>query len=272
MRLLLVLSFAACGGGSSNPEIGPDGGGPTSDTPTPAPTERALVEIKLEPPEFAGQSGFTRIGGGFETAPDPRCQTQTVGACEIADCPQAKGATYADPGRLSFTPALDGAIAFTPGASFLFFSVDTVPWAANDSITLAAEGKDVPAFSLTAQSPRTLDAGEGRSPFGPAIPKSQQFTATWVPISEEALLVLRQGRDTSNGEFEIIVMCRGPGAAGGLTVPPAALAGFLPTASGGLSLQVTAHAMRESIVVAGDFEVTLRVLRSFDQTFFHDVL
>ncbi|HEU0034855.1 MAG TPA: hypothetical protein VFQ53_29725 [Kofleriaceae bacterium] len=270
----MFLLLAACGGGSnSNPMPDgstPDDGGPTADAAMP--TEHALVQIQLEPPEFSGETPFTTITGGFQLAPDPRCRIQSVGDCVVADCPQALiGGTYADPGRLSFSPALGGTIAFTPGASFLFFSIDQVPWAADESITLAADGATVPAFSLTGKSPRTLDAGEGRSPFGAPMSRTQPFTATWVPTSEQALVVLRQGRDTPNGEFEIIVQCHGPGSSGGLTVPAAALASFLPKASGGLSVEVTAHAMRETKTIAGEWEVTLRVLRSFDQTFFHDV-
>ena len=272
MRSFLFVVLVACGGGSSDPgSLEPDAAAGTVDAPDPMPTKQALVQIGIEPPEFSG-GGRVLIDGGFVNRDDARCRRRTVGNCEVSDCPQSLlGVDFADPGKLTFTPALDGAIAFSPGAGFLFFSIDAIPWAANEAITLTTTGKDVPAFTATVSSPRTLDAGEGRPINGPPVSKSQPFTATWVPLSESALLVLRQGRDTSAGEFEILVKCTAAGATGSATVPAAALSDFIPASSGGLSLQVTAHAMRETTVVAGDFGVTYRALRSFGQTIFHEV-
>ena len=273
MRSLLLVVLVACGGGSSDPDSpgpGPDAAADV-DAPDPVPTKQALVQIGIEPPEFSG-SGRVLIQGGFVDRDDARCRRRTVANCEVSDCPQSKlGLDHADPGKLTFSPALGGVLSFSPGASHLFFSIDQVPWAANETITLTATGKDVPAFTASISSPRTLDAGEGRPVTGPPVSKSQPFTATWVALSESALLVLRQGRDTAAGEFEILVHCKVAGAAGSATVPAAALSDFIPASSGGLSLQVTAHAMRETTVVAGDFGVTYRALRSFGQTIFHEV-
>jgi hypothetical protein len=272
MRSLLLVVLVACGGGSSDPDsLTPDAPAGVDDAPDPMPTKQALVQIGIEPPEFSG-TGRVLIQGGFVDRDDARCRRRTVANCEVSDCPQSKlGIDHADPGKLTFSPAFGGVLSFSPGASHLFFSVDQIPWAANETITLTAAGKDVPGFTANVTSPRTLDAGEGRPLFGPPVSKAQPFTATWVPLSENALLVLRQGRDTSGGEFEILVHCKVAGAAGTATVPAAALSDFLPEASGGLSLQVTAHAMRETTVVAGDFGVTYRAIRSFGQTIFHEV-
>jgi hypothetical protein len=268
--LVLLALVPACAGEGSTP--GPDGGtGPTPDGTLPEPTQQALVELRLQPPLFSGETPSLSVRGGFITAADPRCQRTQVGGCEVANCPQALiGNTYADPGKLAFAPS-GGVVQFTPGASFFFFDADFVPWAATDPITLSAAGKDVPAFEATVASPRTLDAGEGRAVNGPPIVTSQPFKATWVPIAEDVLVELSQSRDTANGPFEILVRCEVNGGSGSGTVPAAALGSFLRTASGGLSVQVTAHAMRETRVVAGDFAVTYRVLRSFDEHFFHDV-
>jgi hypothetical protein len=267
---LWFVLLLGCGGDGSSTDV-PATDGSTPDTADPLPTKRGLVQIGLELPEFNGGTRFLKINGGFVNAPDPRCITSTVGDCVVNDCPQQLGGDYADPGKLTFSPALDGVISFSPGPSFLSFLADVVPWSASESITVTAEGKEVPAFSGTVASPRTLDAGEGRSPFADPISKSQPFTATWVSLPDDVLVVLRQGRDTPAGEFAIIIECKASGNPGRTTIPAAALSRLIPTASGGLSLQVTAHAMRETSVVAGDFDVTLRVLRSFDQTFFHDV-
>ncbi len=270
-HLLLLALVPACAGEGATP-AGPDGGpGPTPDSTLPEPTQQALVELRLEPALFSGEAPGLSIRGGFITAPDSRCQRTQVGACEVADCPQALiGNTYADPGKLAFSPS-GGLVQFTPGSSFFFFDADFVPWAATDSITLSAAGKDVPAFEATVASPRTLDAGEGRPSNGAPIVTSQPFKATWVPIAEDVLVELRQSRDTANGPFDIIVRCEVNGGSGAGTVPAAALGKLRSTASGGLSVQVTAHAMRKTRVVAGDFAVTYRVLRSFDEHFFHDV-
>lgn len=261
--------FAACAENGVNPD---SDAMPTSDgPPSHVPSKRGLVELRLIPPLFSGESPRLEIHGGFIVADDPRCSRSVVDSCDIAICPEALiGNHYADPGKLALSPS-NGLIAFTPGPSFLSFTADVIPWAANESITLSTVGAAVPPINLTVASPRTLDAGEGRSPFGPPLVKSQPFTATWVPLSEQVLLVLRQGRDTPDGAIETIVTCKGPGNAGRLSVPPDALTNFLAKASGGLSVEATAHAVREAAVDAGDFAVTYRVLRSFDEHFFHDV-
>lgn len=268
-HLLLLALVPACAGEGSTP--GPDGGTP-SDSTQPEPTHQALVELRLLPPLFSGDDPRLAVRGGFITAADARCQRTQVGSCEISNCPQALiGNTYADPGKLSFEPS-QGLVQFSVGPSFFFFDADVLPWAANDSITLTTTGKDVPAFEATVASPRTLDAGEGRPINGAPITTSQAFTASWVPINEDVLVELRQGRDTPNGPFDILVSCEvAANSTGKGVIPAAALGQFKSTSSGGLSVQVTAHAMRKTRVVAGDFAVTYRVLRSFDETFFHDV-
>jgi hypothetical protein len=265
----LLIAPSAC---SSPDDVSPDAGTTTTlDAPAGAPTKKALVELRLQPPLFQNDSPELEISGGFIVSRDPRCQRTTAGGCEVSNCPQALiGNDYADPGKLTFSPS-GGVIAFTPGPSFLSFRANAVPWAANETITLSSAGSDVPPFTAAVASPRTLDAGEGRTPFGPPLVRSQPFTATWIPTGEQVQVLLRQGRDTANGPFEIVVACHVSGTSGSATVPAAALASFIPKSSGGLSVDVTAHAFRETVVEAGDFAVTYRVLRSFDETFFHDV-
>lgn len=250
------------------PDAPPD---PTADAGV-LPTKQAHVEIILEPPEFVGQMGDTAIRGGFVVSPDPSCTPSTVGSCVVTDCPQADGATYADPGRLTLpTPAIGGSFGFTPGAGFLWFNATVTPWDENEPITLSAAGEEVPAFSLTTMSPRTLDAGEGRDLFdNPPLVRSQPFVVTWVPSTEKVKVILRQGRDTAAGEYEVLVKCTGAAGSGSMSIPAAALTRFVPTASGG-QVTVDAYAMREVTGVAGDFGVSLRVLRSYGQTFRHDV-
>jgi hypothetical protein len=268
-RTILFLLVAACGGPD---DANPDGGvTPTGDAPPGTPPHGALVELRLEPPLFDGETPNMEIEGGFLLAIDPRCQRTTMGDCEITNCPQALiGNDYADPGKLSWEPS-GGVISFTPGPSFLSFRADIVPWAANETITLSSKGAEVPPFAVAVASPRTLDAGEGRSPFGPPLVRSQPFSATWRPVAEDVQVELRQGRDTPNGPFEIKIVCRAVGNSGIETIPPAALASFIPKSSGGLSVEVTSHALREKVVNSGDFAVTFRVLRSFNERFFHDV-
>jgi hypothetical protein len=270
MRVVLVCSLLiACGGGASGSETPPDAHDPPPDAPELEPTKLGLVELYLHPPLFLGPR--LEIKGGFIDAFDPRCHRSTVGACEISDCPQAlNGTDFADPGKLTFSPS-NGVIAFTPGPTTLSFSANTVPWAANEAITLTTTGGDVPAFSASVASPRTLDAGEGREVVGPPLVRSQPFTATWVPIAEQVKLVIEQNRDTPSGPFTLVIACVVAGASGSATVPPAALSRLIPTANGGLNIDVIAHAMRETTTVAGDFAVTYRVLRSFDERFIHGV-
>jgi hypothetical protein len=244
-----------------------------ADAAVPPPTTQAHIEIRLNMPEYQGQTGNTLIRGGFVVSPDPKCPTTTVGNCVVSDCPQQDKATYANPGKLRFlTPYLGGAFGFEPGASFVYFYASSVPWAANEAINLEAAGMTVPAFTSSVTSPRTLDAGEGRDPFKTSpIVRSQAFVATWVPLAEKAKVVLRQGRDTAAGEYEVIVQCTGDGATGSMTIPAAALGKFIATASGGLKVTVNAYSMRETKSVVGDFGLSYRVLRSFDQTFFHEI-
>ena len=270
---VLVLLPACADEGSSPDPAGPDGGiTHQPDAARPEPTKRALVEVRIQPPLFNGETPHLAIRGGFITTHDPRCQRTQIGSCEVSDCPQALiGNTYADPGRLAFEPS-NGLVQLTPGASYFSFDADFFPWAAGDRITLSAAGKgSTPAFTANLTCPRTLDAGEGRPIMGAPVVTSQVFRATWVPLSEDVLVELRQGRDTPAGPFDHIVACTATGTTGQATIPAAALAQFRLKANGGLSIQVTSHAMRSTSVVAGDFTVTYRVLRSFNEHFFHDV-
>lgn len=269
----LALLPACPDSGSSDQSGGPDAGTTQQvDAAVPEPTKRALVEVRIFPPLYAASSPELKIRGGFIMTPDPKCQRTQIGMCEVADCPQALiGAKYADPGKLSFEPS-SGLVTLSPGASWLWLNTDFIPWAANDRITLTAAGKGTfPAFTASVASPRTLDAGEGRPINGAPIVTSQPFYATWVPLAEDVLVEMRQGRDTPAGPYDHIVTCTATGSSGQTTVPAAALAQFKTKANGGLSVEVSAHAMRSTRVVAGDFAVTYRVLRSFDEHFYHDV-
>ncbi len=275
----LPLLLAACSGGSSDCEgescASPDGGqssidaGP--DQPDAAmPTKTALINIELEPPLFQGEQGRTLINGAFHKTADP-CASTVVESCVVRDCPQAIGGTLAGPGKLTFSPALGGNISFDPGPFPLFFTADIIPWAASEEIHISNLGEDVPPFSVAVASPRTLDIGEGREQFNLPLPKNQKLHATWVSLPEQVLLQLRQGRDTANGEYEVIVECVVGGAFGNGDIPAAALSHLIPKASGGLSATLDTFAIREKTTVAGEYAVTARVLRSFGLTLFYDV-
>ncbi len=281
LLLAPTIIATACSGGSTEAKCdddicltdaslaSSDGGLEGSDAALPG--KSAQIRIELEPPLYQGQSADMLIRGGFVEEPDPNCTPIAAGGCVIEDCAQFDGATYAAPGRLTFSPALNGNISFDPGPFRIFFSGDFLPWAADETFSISSEGDDVPAFSISVASPQTLDIGADRELFNLPLPKSESLQATWLPISERVLLRLRQGSDRPDGEYEIIIECEVDGQSGNAEIAAAALTKLLPEADGGHRVTLDTYAIREQTTVTGDFALAVEVLRSFGETLRYNV-
>ena len=183
----------------------------------------------------------------------PACtNVTTIGPCDVLDCVMGTEQTPHSAGAVTVTgPSTH--ITLEPGANeeYAVEQAQGTLFNGGDSLTIAAAGADVPAFSRTISTPSKSTI---RSPPQPSTP--------YLPITRSAGLVVRwtgaatgtQFVSLSDGGFSVTryLSCRFDAGAGTGTIPPDALM-LLQTAAGNFSMAT----ITEDSVDVGDWHVSL---------------
>ncbi len=252
-------------GGTSLP--GTDGGAPGTDagtflgTPEPGPSKMGAVFASLLPPTPANPSGATYAFALFQDG-TPRagsCLGRDEGSCHIVTCPTGPTPTAPATPKQAGTVDVGGiSVAWNPlRKEYLYTSQQGLKWSAGQTITLAAAGGDLSAFSGTLTFPESLSVtSPGYSP-GVSTPlpvsKAAGLPLAWLATVSDVHITLSEYSGGA-GQRSIDVTCTVPGPSSSFTIPAAALRDLstLPTASGGplRNLQVTT-ATTKTITVDG---------------------
>ena len=253
---LVVVSLAACGGGGGaggddTNNGGTDGPKPTDDAPKP--THHGLIDIQSYD---AMNAPGTPTRGGQATAAffamgDYCTTTQVIGPCNVLAC-----ASGFPPGVSAGTVTLTGAaqpITLMPDPDKTYPAApSTTPlFSGGETITYAATGADVPAFSGTLVMPSRATITSPPKPAAAAtleVPRSQDFHVTWSGGGSGQVQIGLFGSGTDPQRL----ICYFDASAGGGSVPTAALA-MLAAGSGGFAMATTAF----TEVDEGDWAVQL---------------
>lgn len=220
--------------------LGEDDAGPVTAADAATDAER---EPALPPPPETGNRGAVFVtsdatatsaafsaGAAFftRTSPDLSVTAKSVGPCRVEVYGSGASAKDTDrsAGKLTITggarsvvltPAVDKTYPTADGKSALFTGGET--------LTLTAEGADVPAFTTTVVAPAkltlTAPAVPASGPLG--VARAKGVAATWSGTSRGEVVLYF---DATNGDEAHAATCIFPASAGAGTVPPEAFAAF----------------------------------------------
>lgn len=243
---VLFVLVAACGGddsGGGGGGGGGDGGG--------SPTHVGFVSIQsydaMNTPQTPTRGGTA--SAGFYTSGNYCTTTQTIGACDVATC-TTTAPPAASAGAITITGAAQP-ITLTPAADHTYatFMAQSPLFAGGETITFAAAGADVPAFSATITMPgkATITSPAKPTPQSPYldINRTLDLTVKWTGGGTGKVQVALNSQSADKRLF-----CRFDAGAGTGTIQAAALA-TLDAGLGGFamaSISVAPH-------VAGDWGV-----------------
>ncbi|HEY5945126.1 MAG TPA: hypothetical protein VIV40_06530 [Kofleriaceae bacterium] len=248
MRYALLL-LAACGGGGG----GDDGSGSGSSDAPLAPGKTGYVSIQsydaMNTPNTPTRGGTASAAffssGAFCTT------TQTIGPCEVATC------TSSQPPAISAgTIMISGAampITMTPTALSQYdtFMTASPLFSGGESITFAAAGAGVPAFSgsVTMPSKATITVPAKPSNQSPylVINRGADYTVSWTGGGSGQVQVALNSQMADKRLF-----CRFDASAGTGKIPSAALA-TLDAGGGGFAMASVARKQQ----TAGEWGVEL---------------
>jgi hypothetical protein len=252
---LLASTFWACSGhdASTGAAASADAGGPTDDSAAAATDADAEAAIGDRRGTLFAISDSTTIDGGardvhsvgasFTTGggADPSVTTRTVGPCVVEVRSTGDGPTEiaVSAGPLHLTGGLfavdilptAGVYAAINGAGALFHGGET--------LTVTADGKDVPAFTVavTAPSQMTLTAPALPAAAGSlTVTRSAPFIATWTGGTSGTAVLAFSAATSARATS---ATCAFPAADNKAEVPAAALAD-LPAAPGAFDFYVKA--------------------------------
>jgi hypothetical protein len=239
MRYVLLL-LAACSG---------DDGGGTPDAPKA--TKSGYVQIQsydaMNVPNMPTRGGTTSAGffvsGAFCT------NTMHIGPCDLASCVSTPPPSVSA-GTIMITGAAQ-AITMLPKANQTYDTFMTADplFSGGESITFAAAGADVPAFtkSIVAPAKATITSPAKPSSTSPllVINRSQDFTVSWTGGGSGLVQVALNSAQADQRLF-----CRFEASAGTGKVPTAALS-MLQAENGGFAMASIAQTVHE----AGDYAV-----------------
>jgi hypothetical protein len=207
----------------------------------------------------------TNVSAGFVTAmfsSSGNC-TQTVqGSCSVTVCTPADGGTAPtstndSAGDITITGTDAGTLILTYDGGYSGFSVNKAIWAGGETITAAAAGGVVPAFSKTVAAPNTITvtspactAAGGSYDCG-TIDRSADYSITWTGGASTtvtgSLFSFKGGASTG-------IFCTFNSSPG--TIPAAALS-QLGKSSDGFTGNISINPTNTSSFTAGSYSVDL---------------
>ncbi len=243
-----LLVFVACkssGGGGDD--------GPAPDAAVAAHTGSVFIQSYdgMNVPGTPTRGG--QVSAGFYTAPATCTTMQTIGPCTVRSCPAGSSQGAFSAGTISISGAAKP-LSLVPGADKVYTpQTSTTPlFAGGETITFAATGADVPAFTLSVTAPTK---GTITAPAKPAagallgITRAQDFSVSWNGGGSGTIQVFLTGPGNQPALF-----CTYPASAGSGKVPTAAL---MTMAAGMGSFAMSTISEAQS--TAGDWAVLANV-------------
>jgi hypothetical protein len=206
----------------------------------------------------------TRYGNALarfydEPAPQPP-MTSTIGPCEIEEGGISPSSDDADANTITITGTHpDVMLVPDVHSHYTQYTQQTPLWSGGESLTVSANGGEVPAFMqhLDAPGPVTITAPVPENT-GPAnevvVSPSQDLVMSWTGGLGTVQLLM------ATGLTPVFVQCRFPASDGTGTVPQAALAAV----NTGTSISFSIGSIDDAEVIAGDW--TVDVVAGFDAT------
>jgi hypothetical protein len=244
MRILALVPLLACGGPAGG---GDDEPGTTPDAPRPE--HVGFISIQsYDAMNIPGQPllGGTASAGFFMNA--AFCTTiQTMDECSVQQCNFTGTPPQVSAGAITITGAMQP-ITLAPMANNVYptFTVMAALFRGGESLTVAAAGAEVPAFShsLVVPAKATITSPVEPSTFL-TVDRSRDFAVAWTGGGGGQLQVALDGPGASQR-----LVCRFEASAGSGTIPASALA-LVPAGQGGFSMAAT----EITEVIAGDWAV-----------------
>jgi hypothetical protein len=240
IKLALALALAACGGN------GVDNGGGGDDVAVDGSVSAHHGFITLQ--TYDGTlSGAPVVDGAVSASfvAVPACTSQTAGPCEYKKCSAATASKNAGPITIA---GLRAPVTLTLGPTmYTQYNAMAALFEGGEHATVSAPGAELEAFSATLTTPKrpTMTSPITAVTDTLAIPRTHDFTATWVATTSP-IVVEVIGSDGGS------LRCLYDGAAGSGTIPASALA-LLSPGSGGYSML----AVTDTVVTSGDWEITI---------------
>jgi len=173
----------------------------------------------------------------IQAGPGERCAITRVDNCIVGDCrvpPDADAGTPGDGGTLQFAFVGDinlatatSTITLSPGAAgdYESISVMSARWAPGERITFQSSGsREVPRFKTELPFPGDLEVLSPQvSSYWEQVPldRTQDFTATWTPVSKSVWVNVIQ---SSGAQQDLQIICEFAGTKGSGTIPKELLA------------------------------------------------
>jgi hypothetical protein len=243
------------GGGAAGSSSG-DASSPTSDAGSPT----SFGQVVLYAPFSLD---YTSFGADFtdpaHAQPDLGCMTTAYGVCHLTSCPypQPSEAPRPHAGTITFTsPDIMGMGTITPDTNGSYPSAMStgITFAGDESVTFAAQGDTVPAFSENVTYPLSLLMSAPQMPAGPGpamVPRTRDLVLTWT--RGQADMVLRVHSEKIVGATLRLFDCTVPSAPGTFTVPRAALQAV------GMSAELTVDTYHRHTFQAGAYTVDILI-------------
>lgn len=244
------------GGGGTAGSSSQDASSPTPDAGSPT----SFGQVVLYSPFSLD---YTSFGAEFTDPAHPRpdlgCTTTNYGMCHLTSCPypQPMEAPRPHAGTITFmSPDIMGTGTITPDTNGSYPSAMSTGthFAGDESVTFAAQGDAVPAFSENVTYPLLLLMSEPRMPtgMGPAmVPRTRDLDLTWT--RGQADMVLRIHSEKIVGTTLRLFDCTVPSASGTFTVPRAALQAV------GMSAELTVDTFHRHTFQAGGYTVEILI-------------
>jgi hypothetical protein len=228
---IIVLALAGaigvgCGGDDDGGAAGDGGqvddGSPGADAPIDAAGPRRIADSVIFVQR--GTSSTIRFSDDPEGAGS--CLAEPVAGCEIQTCsPELPVPPRPDAGAVSITPAGGGEQTYLPDAEGTYPTAPAVTWEAGEEVTVAAEGGDVPAFSLDAIGPGDVTSVVAPVFSNPTIPRDKALLVEWTGAESFVAIAIRcptgdpvQVRcpfpDGTTGQVPVVALRRLPACAG----------------------------------------------------------
>jgi hypothetical protein len=242
MKELLVL-LAACSGGGS--------GGNADARPPQGQANIGSFFIESESdtansrPHASGEADLTFFTGF------PACTSvTTIGPCDVRDCVMGPQQTPHSAGTVSVTGPITH-FSFEPGGDgeYAVIQAQGALFNGGDSLTVAATGADVPAFSKDISTPSKSTITSPPKASNLPITRSSGLTVTWTggTTGTQVVSLMDDGFESTRAVF-----CRFDASAGTGAIPPEALT-LLHTEQGTFSMAT----ITDSSVDAADWHIDL---------------
>lgn len=248
-----VLAFAVgCGSRSTASDAAASGG--------PEVSKGTGIIFVTQPPPSPPKPAYTitaDFSGSLPAGSGDACKETIVGPCTLTAC-TGTGMMPQPPalqaGTITVTtPEATAKLAPGPGPAYKGAMGTTPLWkSAGETLTVAASGGDIAAFTMMATTPGSINVISPAFPSAPMklpVSTSKDLSFTWSgkgPGTVSVFIVVQATGVYASCDFD---------AAAGQATVPASLMGQLPKGNGAISVDLSST----TVMDVGGYQVTLRV-------------